>query len=133
MRGPVVDKLQIAKVLLGRGSVYVHFDPRRPGVRLPAHLRFKSHVVFHVGFDMPVPITDLALGSEGIAGTLRFPSCGPVWCCVPWTAIFALVSEGLVGMAWTEDIPHGVSVRRSATRPGGQRAHLHIVKGGSGS
>jgi stringent starvation protein B len=87
-----------------RGSVFVHLDPRRPGVLVPARLRSQAQVVLQVGLDMPVPIPDLRIDEDGVFGTLSFKGV-PFACFVPWAAVFALVGEDAKGMVWHSDMP----------------------------
>lgn len=97
-------KKDVARALLLRGSVFVHLDPRRPGVLVPARLRNQAHVVLQVGIDMPVPIPDLRVDEEGIFGTLSFKGI-PFSCFVPWDGVFALVGEDTKGMVWNAHMP----------------------------
>ena len=43
-------------------SVYVKFDARRDGVRLPPHLKRDAAVVLQYGRNMRIPIPDLDIG-----------------------------------------------------------------------
>lgn len=101
-------KKDVARALLLRGSVFVHLDPRRSGVLVPARLRHQAQVVLQVGLDMPVPIPDLRVDDEGIFGTLSFKGV-PFSCFVPWAAIFALVGEDSKGMVWSREMPDEVA------------------------
>lgn len=101
-------KKDVARALLLRGSVFVHLDPRRPGVLVPARLRHQAQVVLQIGLDMPVPIPDLRVDEEGIFGTLSFKGI-PFSCFVPWNAVFALVGEDSKGMVWSREMPEEIA------------------------
>jgi stringent starvation protein B len=102
-----------------RGSVFIHLDPRRSGVLVPARLRSQPQVVLQVGLDMPVPIPDLRIDQEGVFGTLSFKGV-PFACFVPWAAVFALVGEDAKGMVWHADMPQEIAAE--VEREGRKRA-----------
>lgn len=115
---PLPAKRDVARALLLRGSVFVHLDPRRLGVLVPARLRDQAQVVLQVGLDMPVPIPDLRVDEEGIFGTLSFKGI-PFTCFVPWSAVFALVGDDARGMVWSKEMPDEIAsalVRESRLR-----------------
>ncbi len=118
-------KKDVARALLLRGSVFVHLDPRRPGVLVPARLRNQAQVVLQIGLDMPVPIPDLRVDEEGIFGTLSFKGI-PFSCFVPWGAVFALVGEDTKGMVWSKEMPAEIATAliRESRRDASQRADL---------
>jgi stringent starvation protein B len=122
---PLPAKKDVARALLLRGSVFVHLDPRRPGVLVPARLRHQAQVVLQVGLDMPVPIPDLRVDEEGIFGTLSFKGV-PFSCFVPWAAVFALVGEDAKGMVWSREMPDEIATAlvRESKRGSGDRADL---------
>ncbi len=93
--------------LLLAASVFVHLDPRRPGVVVPDWFKKKPTLVLQVGNNMAVPIPDLKGDLVGIACTLSF-NREPYYCRLPWTAIFALIGEDQRGMVWAEDVPFEV-------------------------
>lgn len=98
-------KLDVAQAMLERSSVYVHLDPRRPGVVVPKHFTKQPQLVLQVGLNMVIPIPDLTVDADGISCTLSFNRAG-FWCHMPWTAVYALVTEdGSGGMIWPEDVP----------------------------
>jgi stringent starvation protein B len=88
--------------------VFIHLDPRRSGVSVPARLRSQAQVVLQVGLDMPVPIPDLRIDHEGVFGTLSFRGV-PFACFVPWGSVFALVGEDAKGMVWHADMPEEIA------------------------
>jgi hypothetical protein len=89
-------------------SVYVKFDARRDGVVLPAHLKRDAAVVLQYGLNMRIPIPDLDIGAEGIGATLSF-NRNPVWTFIPWSAVFAIVSEN-GAMLWENDLPRDLEL-----------------------
>jgi hypothetical protein len=97
-------KLAVARMLLRRGSLYVHLDARRADVVVPSKLRGQARAVLQVGYDMRIPIGDLKVDEAGVSGTLSFDS-KPFLCRVPWSAVFALVGDEGKGMTWPESVP----------------------------
>ena len=85
-------KIEVARYLLSQGSLFVHLDPRMDGVVVPKWYRAEPQLVLQIGFDMPVPIPDLQVDSEGIYGTLSF-NRSPFTCNVQWDAVFALAGD----------------------------------------
>lgn len=97
-------KKEVALALLEGPSMFVHLDPRRPGVLVPPRFRDKPQLVLQIGLNMFVPIPDLKVDDEGITCTLSFDRA-PFWCRMPWNAVYALVGEDGRGMMWPNDIP----------------------------
>jgi stringent starvation protein B len=122
---PLPAKKDVARALLLRGSVFIHLDPRRSGVLVPARLRSQAQVVLQVGLDMPVPIPDLRIDEEGVFGTLSFKGV-PFACFVPWGSVFALVGEDAKGMVWHADMPAEIAaeVEREGRKRAGGSAEL---------
>ena len=120
-------KKDVSRALLLRGSVFIHLDPRKPGVLVPARLRSQAQVVLQIGLDMPVPIPDLRVDEEGVFGTLSFKGV-PFTCFVPWAAVFALVGDDGKGMVWASEMPSEVAgeLQREARKqqPGGSSGAL---------
>jgi len=99
-------------------SVFVNFDPRRDGVVVPAHLKRQPRVVLQYGLNMRIPIPDLDVGEEGIGATLSFDRA-PTWTFVPWSAVFAIISQDQRGMLWEADLPREIEAEhKKATSPG---------------
>jgi Stringent starvation protein B len=115
--GPLPLKRDVAKMLLRKGSLFVHLDPRASDVFVPPWLRHQAQLVLQVGFDMPIPIPDLRVDDDGVFGTLSF-SRNPFTCAVPWHAVFALVGDEGRGMVWPESMPAEIAaeVEREASR-----------------
>ena len=106
-------------LLQAADSVYVNFDPRRDGVLVPPQLKRQPRVVLQYGMNMAIPIPDLDVGEEGIGATLSFDRM-PTWTFVPWSAVFAIVSQDQRGMLWEADVPREVQVdpkKQPATGP----------------
>jgi stringent starvation protein B len=98
-------------LLQAADSVYVNFDPRRDGVVVPPQLKRQPRVVLQYGMNMAIPIPDLDVGEEGIGATLSFDRM-PTWTFVPWSAVFAIVSQDQRGMLWESDVPREVQVEQ---------------------
>lgn len=97
-------KKAVALELLERTSVFIHLDPRRPGVLVPQNFLKQHQLVLQIGLNMAIPIVDLDVGDEGISCTLSFNK-RPHFCYLPWDSIYALIGEGGGGMVWPEDVP----------------------------
>jgi hypothetical protein len=115
--GPLPYKRDVANMLLRKGSLFLHLDPRVSDVVVPPWLRHQAQLVLQVGFDMPIPITDLRVDEHGVFGTLSF-SRTPFACMVPWNAVFALVGDEGRGMVWPDSMPAEIvaEVEREAAR-----------------
>lgn len=102
---PPPDKRTVLDDLLTRGPVLVHFDARRPDVRVPPRFAREAKLVLRFGYTLTPAIPDLVVDEHGIAGTLTFGGV-PFHCVLPWPAIFAAVQDGdQRGMVWPDDIP----------------------------
>lgn len=141
------EKLSVFRFIVSRidqPSVFVHIDPRSPGVIVPDRLKLQPQVVLQVGFDMPVPIPDLHADVEAIVATLSFKGV-PFTCKVPWSAVFALVGEDAKGQVWQEEMPaviraemlreESTRASREQTRPNNPKAAAmgwKVIAGGRG-
>jgi stringent starvation protein B len=105
-------KKDVMLALLERSSVFIHLDPRREDVRVPAWFKKQPQLVLQVGLNMAVRIPDLDVGDDAVSCTLSF-SRSPFFCYMPWTAVFALVSEDGKGMLWPNDIPPEVAAQQA--------------------
>jgi stringent starvation protein B len=105
-------KKDVMLALLERSSVFIHLDPRREDVRVPAWFKKQPQLVLQVGLNMAVRIPDLDVGDEAVCCTLSF-SRSPFFCYMPWTAVFALVAEDGKGMLWPNDIPPEVAAQQA--------------------
>jgi hypothetical protein len=101
-------KKDVCLALLEGPSVFVHLDPRREAVTVPAWFKKQPQLVLQLGLNMPVPIPDLAIEDDGITCTLSF-SRTPFWCRLPWHAIYAMVGEDGRAMIWPDDVPPEVA------------------------
>lgn len=109
-------KKVVALELLDHASVFIHLDPRRPGVIVPQNFAKQPQLVLQIGRNMAIPIHDLEVGDEGISCTLSFNK-RPHFCSLPWSAIYALIGEQGGGMVWPEDVPpEVVSQHRAAAK-----------------
>lgn len=111
-------KLNVATAILNNGSLFIHLDPRLKEVTVPSWLTDRAQLVLQVGWDMPIPIPDLRVDNHGIYGTLSF-SRNPFICDIPWSAIFALVSDDGRGMVWEDNIPSEIidELEEAQTKP----------------
>jgi hypothetical protein len=105
---PLPPKKEVALVLLERSSVFIHLDPRPPAVVVPARLKNQPRLVLQVGLNMQVPIPDLQVDEQGVRCTLSF-NRSPFFCIVPWSSVFAMVSEQGQGLVWPDDVPAEVT------------------------
>jgi stringent starvation protein B len=113
---PLPRKQAVALDLLERTSVFVHLDPRRPGVIVPQGFLAQHQLVLQIGLNMAISIPDLEVGEEGISCTLSFNK-RPQFCRLPWSSIYALIGEQGGGMVWPEDVPpEVVSQQRAAAK-----------------
>jgi len=129
-------KKEVALALLEESSLFIYLDPRRTGVIVPPRFHKQPELILQVGLNMAVPIRDLEVNEDGITCTLSF-SRSPFWCCLPWTAIYALMDEKQHGMIWPDDVPPEIMtdmlqrlapMMRAAKR---QRPKLSVVDGTS--
>jgi hypothetical protein len=98
------DKHETMLKTLEQGSVFVHLDPRRQGVRVPVDLSRRPTLVLQIGLNFPIPIRDLEIDAEGFRCTLSFNRV-PCFCVVPWSAVFAMTDETQQVMVWSDDLP----------------------------
>lgn len=109
---PLPPKKEVALALLEREpSVFIHLDPRRPGVVVPKWLANQPQLVLQIGMNMTIAIPDLKVEEEGISCTLSFQRT-PIWCRLPWSAIWAMVGESQRGMVWPDDVPPEVAAQQ---------------------
>lgn len=130
MAPPKLPKKDVALALLEQGAIFVHLDPRRDKVVVPQSYRSQPELVLQFGLNMRIPIPDLEVGDEAIAGTLSFAR-RPFWCWIPWEAVFAIVDPERRGAAWPEDAPTdgkaATAGQKPAPAPNPKRAHLRAV------
>ncbi len=130
MAPPKPSKKDIALALLEHGAIFVHLDPRRDKVVVPQSYRAQPELVLQFGLNMRIPIPDLEVGDEAIAGTLSFAR-RPFWCWIPWEAVFAIVDPDRRGAAWPEDAPTDAKAaaqqKAAAAAPNPKRSHLRAV------
>lgn len=114
------SKKEVMLALLQGPSVFVHLDPRVENVLVPDRLRDQPQLVLQIGRHMAVSIPDLEVSDDEVTCTLSFNRV-PSWCRLPWTAIYALVSEEGPGMVWPEYVPPEVAVQMQAAARQPQR------------
>jgi len=132
---PLPHKKAVALDLLERTSLFVHLDPRKPGVIVPLVFGKQPQLVLQIGLNMAIAIPDLEVNDTGISCTLSF-NRRPHLCRLPWSAIYALIGQEGGGMVWPEDVPpEVVAQQRSAAKkePAPRKPALRAVDGGSDS
>jgi stringent starvation protein B len=127
---PRPSKKDVALALLEQSSVFIHLDPRRDKVVVPQTFREQPELVLQFGLNMRIPIPDLEVTDEAIAGTLSFAR-RPFWCWIPWEAVFAIFDQERRGLTWPEDAPAGSklasAISREEAAPKPKRPHLRAV------
>ncbi|EYF02314.1 hypothetical protein [Chondromyces apiculatus] len=131
---PLPPKKEVALALLQREpSIFVHIDPRRPGVLVPKWFANQSQLTLQIGMNMTIPIVDLKIDDEGISCTLSFQRT-PFWCRMPWASVWGLVGESHRGVVWPEDVPPEVvreQAQAGAQKPPAKRPRPHLAAVGS--
>jgi hypothetical protein len=117
--------------LMETAWVFVHLDPRREEVKLPEFLRQQKHLILQYGYNMPVPITDLAVDERGISATLSFQRV-PHATFVPWSAVFAMVDTDKRGYVWEDDLPADLNLPEPPEPPAAAKSGptLGLQQGG---
>jgi Stringent starvation protein B len=126
---PPASKREVLTAILARGDAFLHLDARHTGVDVPAWLKGDPNLCLQLGYDLPVPIPDLALDEQGVRATLSFRR-EPFLCIVPWSAVFLIVDAESRGMLWEEDAPPETRVQapRPATSPPGPGGQVQSKK-----
>lgn len=107
---PLPGKKDVALVLLEGPSLFIHLDPRKPGVSVPPWFKKQPQLVLQVGLNMAIPIPDLRVDDDGVSCTLSF-NRSPFFCKMPWSAVFALVGEDGRAMVWPAEVPPEVAAQ----------------------
>ena len=98
------EKQQSLSTLMEKGVVMLHLDARRPGVRVPEHLKTQSWL--RLNFNHQKGKGDIQVNEWGLRETLRFNG---QWSAVavPWSAIFALSlpEQADAPTIFAEDLP----------------------------
>lgn len=103
MATPAEKQLALSQ-LMEKGVVMLHLDARRPGVRVPDHLKRESWL--RLNFNHSKGKGDLQVNDWGVRETLRFNGqWTPV--AVPWSAVFAisLPDQADAPTIFAEDLP----------------------------
>jgi len=118
------SKREVLTAILARGDAFLHLDARHTGVDVPPWLKGDPNLCLQLGYDLPVPIPDLALDEDGVRATLSFRR-EPFLCVVPWAAIFLIVDAESRGMLWEDDAPPETRVQapRPASQPPAPHSH----------
>lgn len=97
------QKRALFSELLQDGIVSLHFDPRAPGVQVPA--RFVGQAQLVLNFSYRYRLHDFAFSQDVVEATLSFGG-QPFFCRVPWYAVFAVTNDGRdKGQVWAQDVP----------------------------
>lgn len=116
-------KKDVLEAFLGNGSARVFVDPRRPDVIVPKWYLKQPELVLRVGHTLSPPIPDLLVTDEAVSCTLSF-NRAPFWCKLPWSAVFAVVSDvDGRGVVWPEDVP----IESQLLKPARQKPKLASV------
>ncbi|MBK6518715.1 MAG: hypothetical protein IPG04_32395 [Polyangiaceae bacterium] len=116
-------KKDVLEAFLGNGSARVFVDPRRPDVNVPKWYLKQPELVLRVGHALSPPIPDLLVTDEAVSCTLSF-NRSPFWCKLPWSAVFAVVSDvDGRGVVWPEDVP----IESQLLKPARQKPKLASV------
>lgn len=107
----VVKRVAVSEQLK-KTKVYVTLDTRRSGVEVPEEFKGRAMLTLLLGNDLAVPIPDLDVGEKGITATLSFGR-EPFRCVIPWDAIYALSSDGNVGILFHQSKPDDVNIGAS--------------------
>ena len=115
-----MSKRTTIELLLARGMVAVHVDPRK-GATLPDHLAGQPAVCLNLSLRFP---GSMAVDDDGVRAVLNFNGV-PFSVALPWACIFAVASHvGAGSPAWPEDIPDEIAAGKVALR---ERPKLRIV------
>ena len=93
------DKKAVFVELLKNGDVFMTLDATREGVVVPNQFKISKELTLTFGYNMPIPIRDLAVCDSGVSGTLSFGR-SPFYCTIPWSAVFGLYQKDVVQVAW---------------------------------
>ncbi len=100
------------QAFLDRGSVFVHLDPRRPGVSVPLAVAVRPRAVLQVKRALTIPLPDIEVDGEGVRVTLTFGGT-PFRCSLPWSSVFSLVADDGEVTVWPLELPTEVAPPRS--------------------
>lgn len=92
-------KYQVFNIFLGKGALRVYLDPRPAEVDVPLFLKEEPMTMFEIGYDMPVPVTDIVISPQAFEATLSFNQT-PVPVFVPWEVVTAITDMNGVGVYW---------------------------------
>lgn len=133
---PSVERLPpkraVVRRLMGEGPILVQVDARRDGVSVPDRLQGDPRLVLRFGYDLTPSIVDLDIGEDALSGTLSFGGVAHR-CILPWTAVYAVVSEAdQRGMVWPDDVPpeavHTPDEKEEQAPAPKARGHLKLVE-----
>jgi stringent starvation protein B len=97
-------------------GVFVHLDPRRPGVLVPSHLAHGPQLVLQLELDRRGNNDALAIDDDGVSVTLSFAGA-PFACVLPWSAVYAMVAFDGEMTVWPMDMPPDLPPRAPEPSP----------------
>ena len=111
-------KEDVARTLLLRGSLFMHFNPRHEAAELPETVRGQSTVVLQIGADWADVIPDLRVDRRNLSGTIVLDGSESAFCRIPWESVYALSGDDGRGMVWPESMPRELDqeIRREMGR-----------------
>jgi hypothetical protein len=96
-------KVSVFRHWIEQGIVMLTIDARRSDVKVPEEFRELGDLKLNFSFGYHIP--DFNFNDVGVWATLSFED-GLFFCMIPWTAVYAMQSEGLKqGALWFEDFP----------------------------
>lgn len=107
---PLPPKPTVARSLLAEGGMFVHLDPRCPGVVVPRWLTQQPQLILHVDARLST------LDDGGLRTTLTSRRTTAA-CTIPWSAVYALIGERGRGLIWPDDVPVEVTPSAAQSRP----------------
>ena len=124
------SKRTVMERLLSRGNVRVQLVTSHPCVIVPEHLRAKQTVCLEYGYDLIVPIADLAITDRGIEATLSFNRT-PCFTFVPWDAVYMLTGADGSSLVFPASLPAPLATDAPTTARHPAAGFLRLVKGGN--
>lgn len=115
MENSLQEKQSKLEAMLEKGMAMIHLDARKPGVRLPAHLKTQAHLTLNLSYRFSP--ADLTLNIWGVRATLSFEG-RPFATAIPWSAIFAMRSHvSMEFWLFPEDVPEEFLEASKAAEP----------------
>ena len=114
MADELPSKRAAVERVLSSGPALLRFDPRRPGVDVPADLRGGPVLALRISWNYAAP---LSLDDDAVRQSLTFAS-GPYPCVVPWAALFAVgPDDAMPSWVWPRAFPTDIPQPEPQTGP----------------